>query len=292
MEEKYLEFKKTKKLYEEATPDVNYPVTYAEWLQLPDEHKPSAFFVSFYEPIMCAVRKYDYLEINEPDMISVITTRIFKEMEHIKSDPKKYNSNMAVTMAVSSMVEYDRGYNHRRSSGTLNMSTNIGVNPISDEEYNMYDYTPTNEEYEPLPNKALQETREMMYEMIASNDKDLLKMIDILIENKRIPDNFKRKYPAMAAELRKKFAKQASYFHDIHLDCETFEDVINNEDLIRSCTVILEDGTEAVWFAGDKAVYKNGTTRYTLLTKNDVRYIPTSRAIKLKVIDVEAIDEI
>ena len=288
---KYSEFERTKRIYEAATPDVRYPLTYEEWLELPDELKPSALYVTFYKPIIATVIKMNMWQVSEPDIISKIMLRFMDLTEYIETNPVAYKSTTICQWVKQAIIEENRDGNRTRSKLKPEMISNIYIE--DDVEIDMFDNTPSDTENDPLIKKALDETRELLIQLIASKDADLLRAIMLILtdkqqngKKKKIPVDFRRKYPSVLAELRKMFAKQASYYYDIHLDCDTFQDVINNEDLINSATVLLKDGTEAVYY-GEKDIKGNHSIRYTFLTKQGIHYEYFTKAIELKVIDVE-----
>ena len=230
-------------------------------------------------------------QVSEPDMISKIMLRFMDLTEYIETNPKAYKSTTICQWVKQAIIEENRDGNRTRSKLKPEMISNIYIE--DDVEIDMFDNTPADTENDPLIKKALDETRELLIQLIASKDSDLLRAIMLILtdkqqngKKKKIPVDFRRKYPSVLAELRKMFAKQASYYYDIHLDCDTFQDVINNEDLINSATVLLKDGTEAVYY-GEKDIKGNHSIRYTFLTKQGIHYEYFTKAIELKVIDVE-----
>ena len=290
MKEKYPQFKKTKELYEAATPYVRYPLTYAEWLELPEEVKASALFVTFYNQIMYIVNRMDNYTYPEETKITYIVTRLLNKVDSLKRKPQLYKTTYICEWTKQAIIERGRQlWDNEYRKHCVSVITEKQDLDNTDFITNIYDITESDEEYEPLTIKALHETRDMMEDLLRKNDPDLTRTLYILINGKKPPIRFKRKYYMILAELRKMFAKQGSYFKDIHLDCDTFEDVINNEDLILNAIVMFPDGEEGVYF-GDKQKLSNHITRYTFMCRNGERHLSRTKASKLKVIEVETID--
>lgn len=290
---KYSEFERTKNIYEAATPDITYPITYTEWYDLPDHLKPSALYVTFYNPIMATIIKLQNIQLSEPDMVSKIMDRFMKITNYIKNNPQVYKASVITHWVKQALFENDRDSNRKRSAYKKECVSNIEIDKDTHKEYDIFETIPSAHENDPLIGKALKDTRKILAELLASKDADLLRAIMLILnptqrngKKKEIPHDFRRKYPAKLAELRQILAEPASYYYDIHLDCDTFQDVINNEDLIDTATVILPDGTEAVYY-GEKKKTGNNAIRYTFVSEKGTHYEYFRNAIELKVINVK-----
>ena len=286
--DKNSEFAKTKKLFEEATPDIRYPLTYKEWKNLPDDLKPSALFVTFYKPILGVVLKMDNIKLSEPDKITSIMHRFIKVIKYIENNPNMYKSSTICEWVKQAFTEYSRCRGEAKKIGMSKTISNINICEKTNEEIDIYETIPFNDDSDLLITKALAETRAILLKLSTSQDKDLLKALSILLSDgeKKVPTNFRRKYPMILAKLRKLLAEPASYYYDIHIDCDTFQDVINNEDIIASATVILSDGTEAVYY-GEKDITGNNAIKYKFISKKGVHHVCFTKVLNLKVIDVE-----
>lgn len=105
---KLTEFVKTKKLFEEATPDIKYPLSYAEWIQLPEKYKASALYVTFYQQIITAAGKTHNPNTSETDIISYVNMVLVQKLDDIKNDPKKYTPAFIYTLARNAAVDVTR----------------------------------------------------------------------------------------------------------------------------------------------------------------------------------------
>ena len=288
--DKNSEFAKTKKLFEEATPDIRYPLTFAEWKNLPDNLKPSALFVTFYKPIIAVALKMDNIRLSEQDKITSIMHRFIKVIKYIENNPNMYKPSIICEWVKQAFTEYDRCRSEAKKTGIAKIISNIQICEKRNEEIeaDIYETIPCNDDSDLLITKALSETRAILLKLSTSQDKDLLKALSILLSDgeKKVPTNFRRKYPMILAKLRKLLAEPASYYYDIHIDCDTFQDVINNEDIIASATVILSDGTEAVYY-GEKDITGNNAIKYKFISKKGVHHVCFTKVLNLKVIDVE-----
>lgn len=288
--DKNSEFAKTKKLFEEATPGIRYPLTFAEWKNLPDNLKPSALFVTFYKPIIAVALKMDNIRLSEQDKITSIMHRFIKVIKYIENNPNMYKPSIICEWVKQAFTEYDRCRSEAKKTGIAKTISNIQIceKRNGEIEADIYETIPSNDDSDLLITKALSETRTILLKLSTSQDKDLLKALSILLSDgeKKVPTNFRHKYPMILAKLRKLLAEPASYYYDIHIDCDTFQDVINNEDIIASATVILQDGTEAVYY-GEKANTGNNAIRYKFISKKGVHHVCFTKALNLKVIDVE-----
>ena len=288
--DKNSEFAKTKKLFEEATPDIRYPLTFAEWKNLPDNLKPSALFVTFYKPIIAVALKMDNIRLSEQDKITSIMHRFIKVIKYIENNPNMYKPSIICEWVKQAFTEYDRCRSEAKKMGISKTISNIQICEKRNEEIeaDIYETIPCNDDSDLLITKALSETRAILLKLSTSQDKDLLRALSILLSDgkKKVPTNFRRKYPMILAKLRKLLAEPASYYYDIHIDCDTFQDVINNEDIIASATVILSDGTEAVYY-GEKDITGNNAIKYKFISKKGVHHVCFTKVLNLKVIDVE-----
>ena len=92
--DKYTEFDKTRQLFEQATPDLQYPLTYGEWIKIPDQLKPSALFVTFYNAIISITVKMENIRLSDQDKISSIMHRFMRISKYIEANPKTYKPSI------------------------------------------------------------------------------------------------------------------------------------------------------------------------------------------------------
>ena len=137
MNEKMTELYATKQRYQEATPDVVYPITYAEWKKLPEEYKASALFVTFFDAIAKAVNKRSYVSISGSDVISAImSTLLTRSIKTIENDPKTYTAAYISRITQNAIIDCDKRDPEKQISA-LSMS-NLRDDMFG-EEYDYFD---------------------------------------------------------------------------------------------------------------------------------------------------------
>lgn len=284
---KLTEFTKTKKLFEEATPDVKYPLSYAEWMQLPEKYKASALYVTFYQQIVTAASKVYNPNISETDTISFINMVLVQNLDDIKNNPKKYTPAFIYTLARNAAVDVTRVKNKYSvfisDTETMNLSFDYYYEEYEDE---FYDIIP--DESDPVIAAALDAINLKMLEI--ENDPHLRAAIRYIVgKQKKLGKSHQSRYPQTLAKLRAIF-KEYRYLFDIELDCSTFEDVINNDELIDYAIVKLPDGQNGI-YDGEKTKLRNGAVFYHFITMNNEDVVLSSKQVNsLRVVDIKPID--
>lgn len=283
---KLTEFVKTKKLFEQATPDVKYPLSYAEWMQLPEKYKASALYVTFYPQIVSAANCAYNPNIMETDTISFINMALVQKLDIIKDNPKKYTPAFIYTLARNAAVDVTRlktSYSvFVNNSDTLNASTDYACE-YHDDLYNLI-----TDETDPIIAAALDAINLKMLEI--EKDNHLRAAMRYAIgKQKKLGKLHQSRYPQMLAKLREIF-KEYRYLFDIELDCTTFEDVINNDELIDYAIIQLPDGRDGI-YDGVKTTLRNGAVFYHFITMNNEDVVLNSKQVKsLRVVDIKPID--
>ena len=284
---KLTEFIKTKKLFEEATPDVKYPLSYAEWMQLPEKYKASALYVTFYQQIVTAASKVCNPNIPETDTISFINMVLVQNLDDIKNNPKKYTPAFIYTLARNAAVDVTRVKNKYSvfisDTEIMNLSFDYYYEEYEDE---FYDIIP--DESDPVIAAALDAINLKMLEI--ENDPHLRAAIRYIVgKQKKLGKSHQSRYPQTLAKLRAIF-KEYRYLFDIELDCNTFEDVINNDELIDYAIVKLPNGENGI-YDGEKTKLRNGAVFYHFITMNNEDVVLSSKQVNsLRVVDIKPID--
>lgn len=83
------QFRETRNLY------INYlqytkPLSYVEWVSLPDDHKAAALFVQYFDQIELAWYKAKSLFTSEEDGVYTVMQYLMKNVEIIKANPKRF----------------------------------------------------------------------------------------------------------------------------------------------------------------------------------------------------------
>lgn len=284
---KLTEFVKTKKLFEEATPDIKYPLSYAEWIQLPEKYKASALYVTFYQQIITAAGKTHNPNTSETDIISYINMVLVQKLDDIKNDPKKYTPAFIYTLARNAAVDVTRLKSNfsifTNETEILNNSLDYFYEKYEDDLYNILP-----DEADPVIAAALDAINLKMLEI--ENDPHLRAAMRYIIgKQKKLGKSHQSRYPQTLAKLRAIF-KEYRYLFDIELDCNTFEDVVNNDELIDYAIVKLPNGENGI-YDGEKTKLRNGTVFYHFVTMNNEDVVLSSKQVNsLRVVDIKPID--
>ena len=279
------QFNKTKKVYMAAMPNVNFPITYTEWMELPDNLKEAALFVNFMPVIINIVSKNNTQFTCEEDMISAITYALTTSaVNNIKGHPEKFTNAYMGTVIDHAIIYYFRRLYFPTRFNSDNIS-NIQV----DENNHEYDIFETLIDSDDFGKKsALSKVEQIINSHIAELDPDTMSLINGLLKKNKIPAYIRNKAPEIMADLRKLLAEPASYFTDITVDCETFEDVIICEDLIESATVVMSDGKLAV-YVGEKRIKRYRSIEYVFMGEDQDYIVPRNIARDLKVVSIETL---
>lgn len=284
---KLTEFVKTKKLFEEATPDIKYPLSYAEWIQLPEKYKASALYVTFYQQIITAAGKTHNPNTSETDIISYINMVLVQKLDDIKNDPKKYTPAFIYTLARNAAVDVTRLKSNfsifTNETEILNNSLDYFYEKCEDDLYNILP-----DEADPVIAAALDAINLKMLEI--ENDPHLRAAMRYIVgKQKKLGKSHQSRYPQTLAKLRAIF-KEYRYLFDIELDCNTFEDVVNNDELIDYAIVKLPNGENGI-YDGEKTKLRNGAVFYHFITMNNEDVVLSSKQVNsLRVVDIKPID--
>lgn len=91
-------FSETKKLFMEST-GYTRPVSYAEWILIPQEHKAAVLFVQFYDEITLAWYKTKSFFVLEEDGVSTMLQYLIKNVPIIENDPKRFKPSYIYRVA-------------------------------------------------------------------------------------------------------------------------------------------------------------------------------------------------
>ena len=281
------QFTETKKRYKASMPEVVFPIAYSDWMQLPKEMKAPALFVSFFDTITFAVLKFQSVAISEEDIISAINYNlVVRIVPTIEGHPKKYTNAYIRKSINNTILDYERIQSDKDHRD--NDVSNIQYNE-NNQEIDLFEMLYNNDTNDDFKEHALDNVYRLITGRTDNLDGDIRAVVNAIIKSKKIPKNVKSKLPVIYKLLRKALAEPASYFSDIHLDCKTFEDVINCEDLIDSAVVLMCDGTKAVYL-GEKIIKRIGVIDYVFMGATRDYIVPNTVARGLTVVSVEAID--
>ncbi|MBP5267011.1 MAG: hypothetical protein J6Z29_00270 [Ruminococcus sp.] len=256
-------------------------------MQLPEKYKASALYVTFYQQIVTAASKVCNPNIPETDTISFINMVLVQNLDDIKNNPKKYTPAFIYTLARNAAVDVTRVKNKYSvfisDTEIMNLSFDYYYEEYEDE---FYDIIP--DESDPVIAAALDAINLKMLEI--ENDPHLRAAIRYIVgKQKKLGKSHQSRYPQTLAKLRAIF-KEYRYLFDIELDCNTFEDVINNDELIDYAIVKLPNGENGI-YDGEKTKLRNGAVFYHFITMNNEDVVLSSKQVNsLRVVDIKPID--
>lgn len=280
------QFIETRNRYRESMPNVQFPVTYTEWMELPEDQKVPAIFVSFFDLILSTVGRMNNINISEEDMISAITYVLLKQgIKNITGHPEKYTGGYIRTIVKRAVMEYERIQSD--SIHNKHNTSNIQVDDLGT-EYDLFEQLIADDyEDNPMKQKALDLMSDIIY-----NRPELttdLKVVErVLLKHRAIPVAYKYKLATILTELRELLEEPASYITDIRIDCRTFQDVILCENLIESAVVEMLDGSKAIYL-GEKLIKRRNSINYVFMGATKDYIVPHNKAIQLRVLEIETI---
>lgn len=293
----YMEFHETKKRYQAAMPDVQFPITYDEWMKLPTDQKATALFLSFFPYIVNTAKQYKTLDISGADMVhELMVTFIIQTVPMIEGNPKLYSVTNIVHVAKYSYLTRNRLQNYTQHSYKIKYDSDMELSNYqineSGDEINIFDNIP--DSTDDRKQKALYLVRTLITENLDSLSPNTRKVVRCLLSGRPIPKRLGVQLTVIMQELRELLAEPASYISDIRIDCDKFSDVMICEDLIESAIVCMPDGNLAV-YNGEKIIRKQHkskkqtVSRYIFKCGKKSYNIPADEAMDLKVIDVETL---
>ena len=136
----------TMKLFRSATNlVVNEPLTFDEWVALPDEQKSAALYVMFFNQITLAYYKSRSFYSPEEDNVSIVCQYLEKNVPIIKNNPRRYTPRYIYQVAYNCMFCQSRGIKR----DLQRYETEISNKVITDtDEYDLFDEISERTKYE------------------------------------------------------------------------------------------------------------------------------------------------
>lgn len=119
--------------------DYERPLTYEEWMEVPDECKAAVLYVQFYNEITLAWYKTKRSHVDTYEGVSEILLYLNKNVEKIKNDPKRFNPRYIYKVAwncLSCLCWTDADYSRRYRIFENECSNIIGY---GEDELNLFD---------------------------------------------------------------------------------------------------------------------------------------------------------
>ena len=283
------EFFETKKMFQAATPDINYPIPWAEWKELPEKYKASALYVTFFPAIVTISQSAiaRSVAVSDSDVITFINLRLMNAVPIIEASPQKYTIQYIGKIIQNAIIDCDKSQNDKE-----HRKHNISNNTC---KTNCLDGFETCDIFETIPDKdfLVKSAIELTAQIIVDNwdflSEGAQNYILHILYDKKLTIPTQKKMPYILEELRQLFEKPGAMIYDIHLDCQTFEDVINNESLIEYADVEMPDGLIAK-YVGEKQIYQNNNIKYVFEGDTCTYYFMGYKAKYFKVVYVKPIN--
>ena len=185
----------TVKLFRDATGlKVNEPLTYSEWLTLPDSIKSAALYVMFFDQITLAHYKSRSFYSLEEDNVSIVCQYLEKNVPIIIQNPRRYSPKYIYQIAYNCM--YCQSRDIKRD--LLRYENEVGNITIKDDtEYDMFDFISDSRTIDGMI------SNEDFWTIVEKRDDTALSVVENILNGTRLPAGVKAKKAAIIEELRK-----------------------------------------------------------------------------------------
>lgn len=189
------QFQLTREMFTEAMTAYQFPMSYEEWMNVPDDYKCAALFINFYDTITLAWQKQKVYFLEDEDAVSMIIQYLLKNVDKIKADSKRYKGAYIFTVAARAIIGF--------------------VRPMARQEYydnyqGQYFDTPDGGEkdiFEILEDKIDRFDQEKFCSIIASLSGDEFELAMTIISAKPLTKKEMDKYAEVYDKLREAFAE-------------------------------------------------------------------------------------
>lgn len=283
----YPEFKEARERYESAI-GKKAPITFDEWFSLPDSHKAAALYINFYNQITLAWTKAKADFTDDEDGLSIVMQYLMKNVPIIESNPNKYSETYIYRVAYNCMgcLRRNKSEAARFKECTSEWFTNRSCygDTGNTDEASYFDCIGMSEIADKLHLAA-----DILYDLYGELDTDEKCVINNILRGSKLTKRSKERESEIYTTLRYAFRRFAADFATPSLVCRSFADVLKYDDLIDSATVIMRDGTKAV-YCGEKHIYPNTKTEIVFFGPNQDYVMPINQTYDLEVIEVEMYD--
>lgn len=255
------------------------PLSYEEWLNVPDHFKAAALYVTFFNQITLAWSKAKSFYVDDEDGVSTLLQYLVKNTPLIKDNEKKYTPGYIYKIAYNCMYCVSRDIKRDKDAYENNTSQYI---QCGEDVLDLFDTVPSIDNIDDLSKKK------KFWSIIDNVDDDTFEVIANLIDHSRMPAGLGKKKASIIEDLRSKLEEVSGLYNEVNTDdAESFSYVMENDDDIASATVVLPNGNEAVYY-GEKIMNEAGyVTAFEFFGADKDYYISVDVAATLKVTDIE-----
>ena len=272
------EFTRVRNNFREAT-DCDYPLSYEEWMALPDDMKVAALFVNFFDTITLAWYKAQAEYIEENDGISVLMQYLLKNIPTIKGNAKKYNEKYIYTISWNSMASLRRV---KAAQDRYNMT--IPQYATTDEgEFDLF--TTLQDPADITECDEVQKAVRSIMDIYLKADAATKEVISHIVNGTKIGKRTQKKESEIIEALKKELLP---YKSTIIPDApKVFAEVLAEDDYIASAVVKMRDGESAVYYGEKRVSQATGKTEVVFFGAKTDYVLPIDLASTLEVLDIE-----
>lgn len=272
------EFTRVRNNFREAT-DCDYPLSYEEWMALPDDMKVAALFVNFFDTITLAWYKAQAEYIEENDGISVLMQYLLKNIPTIKGNAKKYNEKYIYTISWNSMASLRRV---KAAQDRYNMT--IPQYAATDEgEFDLF--TTLQDPADITECDEVQKAVRSIMDIYLKADAPTKEVISHIVNGTKIGKRTQKKESEIIEALKKELLP---YKSTIIPDApKIFAEVLAEDDYIASAVVKMRDGESAVYYGEKRVSQATGKTEVVFFGAKTDYVLPIDLASTLEVLDIE-----
>lgn len=257
--------------------EIKYPLTFSDWIKLPDDVQAIALYVNFFDQVHLACQKVISIGsfVLQEDALHETMKALIKNTKILHEYPTRYTPQYIYKIVYNSVysllrIKRDRNF----------MSSVVSFNNDGDrDDLDIVDIlTSDNDD---IVKKLY---AEKMWDEIGKMDNDTLKYVDYILNGGYFSKKLSKKESTMKDMLRSRLAKYCELF--LHRTTH-FTDICFDPD-IESITVQLMDGTKAVYF-GEMITSSSGNTTFILMGAEMDHYVPIQDADALKILKIDRI---
>lgn len=275
-----IEFTKTRNNFREAT-NCDYPLSYEEWMALPEDKKVAALFVNFFDTITLAWYKAQAEYIEENDGISLLMQYLLKNIPILKENPKKYNEKYIYSVSWNSMASLRRV---KSAQDRYNLTTSqYATTADGDDEYDLFNTIPDDSDI--TEGDEVQKAVNGIMDIYFRADSATKEVISHIVNGTKIGKRTQKKEAEIIETLKKELLPfKAAIIPDAP---KVFAEVLNEDDYIASAVVKMRDGESAVYYGEKRISQATGKTEVVFFGSKTDYVLPIDLAATLEVLDIE-----
>lgn len=274
-----IEFTKTRNNFREAT-NCDYPLSYEEWMALPEDKKVAALFVNFFDTITLAWYKAQAEYIEENDGISLLMQYLLKNIPILKENPKKYNEKYIYSVSWNSMASLRRV---KGAQDRFNLTTSQYASNDTGDEFDLFSTLPDSADI--TEHDEVQAAVKGIMDIYFRADDATKEVISHIVNGTKIGKRTQKKEAGIIEALKKELLPFKSAI--IPDAPKVFAEVLTEDDYIASAVVKMRDGESAVYYGEKRISQATGKTEVVFFGAKTDYVLPIDLASTLEVLDIE-----